>query len=769
MSGSESSVETSASIPSQLAFLVPSFDPSKDDLQVYQQKVQLVLAVWPSSKVSELITRLILNTTGSAFAKLQLHHEELCVNDSKGVKKLIELLGGHWGKIGLELKYADAERALFQCTQKADESHDSYLARADILWTKLRTQKLQLDDLQAYITLRGSLLTSDDKKRVILESDASLDGKLTINRVGEAIRLLGTSFFQEMTGISKTSKTKVYDHANVTMDDIEHTGDPDDTYVSQHEDFPEDEVIEALAAEGDEDASFVADFEAAASDLIQSDPDLSSAFTAYTDARRKLSEKVRFRGFWPVQKGQGKSKGFKGGKGKSKQSWSGRKTLQQRILESNCRLCGRRGHWKNDCPLKGQATSNATASAPVTFSLGASDIPENEVMPMEFLNLTEVSEPSTKDSEVAISICLVQSKGVVVEVVFRFGNQGTLKSEQAMVVPIGNLGLKVAVVPGATPFLLSNTLLRALDAMVDTASNMLIIPKHGTKVDLQLSPKGLYLLNLNELIEACQPINSASRVAETFAQDSLDQHRGTNESAVPSEAKCRDLESQESSDHAQPSQLIEFRSVRSLRTFRSPQLNLTLLIVMSEWAQRLKKIQAAAPAEKEESIDHLTLEDLKVEKMSFGKAHIGRPFLEVWNTSPEWTQWFLQHYAGSSKLAHRKMIKFIKLMIEETENKLEDGQKPVAPQSLTTPKTMGPQPKSKAMAAPSAAAEGPMSSNGTPWVNTEDPSSVHHLEARMLNMENALQQILNHLAPGPIETFPTMPIEEEWDDDIWNN
>ena len=54
--------EASTSIPSQLAILVPSFDPSKDDLQVYQQKIQLVLAVWPPGKLSELITRLILNT-----------------------------------------------------------------------------------------------------------------------------------------------------------------------------------------------------------------------------------------------------------------------------------------------------------------------------------------------------------------------------------------------------------------------------------------------------------------------------------------------------------------------------------------------------------------------------------------------------------------------------------------------------------------------------------------------------------------------------------
>lgn len=96
MSAASHGTEASQNISSQLAYLVPSFDPSKDDLRVYKQKVQLVHAAWPSSKVSELITRLILNTSGSAFAKLQLHHEELCENDGKGVKRLIELLGGYW-------------------------------------------------------------------------------------------------------------------------------------------------------------------------------------------------------------------------------------------------------------------------------------------------------------------------------------------------------------------------------------------------------------------------------------------------------------------------------------------------------------------------------------------------------------------------------------------------------------------------------------------------------------------------------------------------
>ena len=156
---------------------------------------------------------------------------------------------------------------------KPMESHDSYLARADVLWSKLASQKLQMEDLQAYRKLRGASLTSDDKKRIILDSDQSLDGKLTISRVREAVRMLGTSFFQEMTGQGrKTVKTKVYDSNALLTEDQEPSGDMDDqVHQVQHEDFDEDEMIETLLAEGDNDAAFVADYEAAASELLQSD------------------------------------------------------------------------------------------------------------------------------------------------------------------------------------------------------------------------------------------------------------------------------------------------------------------------------------------------------------------------------------------------------------------------------------------------------------------------------------------------------------------
>ena len=102
---------TNTGVGSQLATLVPHFDPSTDNMLEYQQKVELVLMAWPKNRITELITRLILNCKGSAFSKLQLHRSELMENDEKAVKRLIELLGGHWGRIALEKQYEEAEIA----------------------------------------------------------------------------------------------------------------------------------------------------------------------------------------------------------------------------------------------------------------------------------------------------------------------------------------------------------------------------------------------------------------------------------------------------------------------------------------------------------------------------------------------------------------------------------------------------------------------------------------------------------------------------------
>ena len=49
-----------------------------------------------------------------------------------------------------------------------------------------------------------------------------------------------------------------------------------------------------------------------------------------------------------------------------------RKPLAQRILESECRRCGKRGHWKAECPLRSSehgASSRPDGSLPVAFTM----------------------------------------------------------------------------------------------------------------------------------------------------------------------------------------------------------------------------------------------------------------------------------------------------------------------------------------------------------------------------------------------------------------
>ena len=219
-STSDGGESTTTLVPNHLAALVPSFDPAKDDLVAYTQKVQLLVGMWPDQRWTELATRLILNCSGSAFLKLQLQQGELTKNEKKSIQRIIEVLGGHWGQINLEKQYEYAERALYRCSQKNDETADSFLARADIMWTELISRNVSLKDLQPYVTLRGSLLSSEDKKRVLLDADTAGNGKLSSEKVSSAIRLLGATFFQDMTG-SKKVKGKTYDQAALVAEGSE--------------------------------------------------------------------------------------------------------------------------------------------------------------------------------------------------------------------------------------------------------------------------------------------------------------------------------------------------------------------------------------------------------------------------------------------------------------------------------------------------------------------------------------------------------------------
>ena len=96
-----------------------------------------------------------------------------------------------------------------------------------------------------------------------------------------------------MTGLGKKSaKSKGYNSLTRLADENGHTGEGEESAnVPNHEEWNEDDFLEAFIAEGDDDAVLIADLETAAGELVQGDEDLAAAYSTYMEARRKLSEK----------------------------------------------------------------------------------------------------------------------------------------------------------------------------------------------------------------------------------------------------------------------------------------------------------------------------------------------------------------------------------------------------------------------------------------------------------------------------------------------
>ena len=375
---------------------IPKFTPGVTNVQEYTQKLKFLAAMWPSDSLELLAPRAALLVEGTAFRKVaRLDPSKLKVANLTGIALLVEAIGGSWGSTELEERYEFFEKALYGTVQRPDESHDCYLARMENNFIELLTRNTKLEEVQAYVLLRQSTLSADDKKRILLEHE----GELKYKPVVKAFRLLGSRFFNEFQSGRSATKTKVYD-VNFTEDSEQ----PSSSNSLQEGAFAfqaaldepgevdlDSEFLEAMIASEDQDALLISDFEGELEDFLQGVPGMCEAMTSYVEARAKLLEKRKSRGFWPVK--GGKSKSFKGrGRGKGK-SAKDRENLLARIAKSRCRLCDQVGHWKAECPNRSQS-SDANKSASVNLAQTPPPSFEPVAEPLEV-----ISEPEDEDSQ----------------------------------------------------------------------------------------------------------------------------------------------------------------------------------------------------------------------------------------------------------------------------------------------------------------------------------------------------------------------------------
>eukprot|EP00434_Breviolum_minutum_P025492 symbB.v1.2.022525.t1/scaffold1944.1/size145740/2 len=317
-----------------------------------------------------------LLTEGAAFQKLvRLDPSKLKVQSLDGIKLVVSTLGGVWGQSKTEHKYERFERAIYSTIQKSDETFASYVARHEVQYEDMLSLGGTLEEMRAYILLRNSGLDAEDKKRIIVDAK----GTLEYTKITDALQLLGSRFFGEVQGTSKTgSRTKTYDVNFVDEPEEQAHVSEIEEFMTIPSEFSDDQAIEVFLAEGDEDALVMQQFEEALVETLQGDPDIAACLNTYVEARKKLQDKARSRGFWSSGKNFNKGKG----RGKSKGGFGqffgqrSRPPLAQRILNSNCKLCGQRGHWKAECPSRDR-TDNSSKPSSSAFAGVTVVVPED--------------------------------------------------------------------------------------------------------------------------------------------------------------------------------------------------------------------------------------------------------------------------------------------------------------------------------------------------------------------------------------------------------
>ena len=82
---------------------------------------------------------------------------------------------------------------------------------------------------------------------------------------------------------------------------------------------------------------------------------------------------------------------------------------------------------------------------------------------------------------------------------FRFGNQQTLTSRHALLLPLGHAKFRIAIVPGRNPFLLSSSFLKGIKAVIDTDTGVLWSKSLNKELMVSQSNKNLFLMDISQL------------------------------------------------------------------------------------------------------------------------------------------------------------------------------------------------------------------------------------------------------------------------------
>ena len=167
-------------------------------------------------------------------------------------------------------------------------------------------------------------------------------------------------------------------------------------------------------------------------------------------------------------------------------------------------------------------------------------------------------------------------------------------------------------------------------------------------------------------------------------------------------------------------------------------------------ADRLRRLSLGLETDQEEQLNQImemSYEELSSKCMDFGKAHLGKSFLDM-TKETRYMTWFAETYQGSRKPQHVRFMRFIQLHVEKLEAEKNSSSRPT---------TMATQSKAKAKAKMLR-----VNLPENPWDESEEEMEMpteaswdmphgsqielNEMQNRMGEVENVLQQVLNLLS-----------------------
>lgn len=156
-------------------------------------------------------------------------------------------------------------------------------------------------------------------------------------------------------------------------------------------------------------------------------------------------------------------------------------------------------------------------------------------------------------------------------------------------------------------------------------------------------------------------------------------------------------------------------------------------------ADRLRRLSVSEKHSEAEinMVMNMTLEELQQEKITFGKAHVGKTFAEM-ALETRYLTWFTETFRHSRRIEHVKLLRFVQLHLEQIETA----------QRAPYPTTVRPKAKAKMPpTAPSQPIDLELEEEGDSWdpIHEEGEMVNLRLQDRMNQMEVVMQEVLGHL------------------------